>query len=98
MFWGYIQIQEIANGATEMNLPIYRTNRKLVATNNGGLENPSPLVFNASWNREVPRAQAKRFNYPSISRVRLPRDEEDIAFMGVSHLPFFYIVVIIVDG
>ncbi|XP_013608916.1 PREDICTED: glutamyl-tRNA(Gln) amidotransferase subunit A isoform X3 [Brassica oleracea var. oleracea] len=79
-------IQEIANGATEMNLPIYRTNRKLVATKNGGLENPSPLVFNASWNREVPRAQAKRFNYPSLSGVRLPENEEDIAFMSVLEL------------
>ncbi|KAF3505219.1 hypothetical protein F2Q69_00045331 [Brassica cretica] len=85
-FFNETKIQEIANGATEMNLPIYRTNRKLVATKNGGLENPFPLVFNASWNREVPRAQAKRFNYPSLSGVRLPENEEDIAFMSVLEL------------
>ncbi|KAL0736378.1 hypothetical protein Bca4012_012588 [Brassica carinata] len=85
-FFNETKIQEIANGATEMNVPIYRTNRKLVATKNGGLENPSPLVFNPSWNREVPRTQGKRFKYPSISGVRLPSDEEDIAFMSVLEL------------
>lgn len=77
-----------------MNVPIYRTNRKLVATKNGGLENPSPLVFNPSWNREVPRAHAKRFKYPSVSGVRLPTDEEDIAFMSVSHLFFFFSLIV----
>lgn len=75
-----------------MNIPIYRTNRKLVGTKNGGLENPSPLVFNPSWNREVPQVQGKRFNYPSVSGVQLPRDEEDIAFMSVSHLPFLWLL------
>lgn len=81
-----------------MNIPIYRANRKLVATKNGGLENPSPLVFNPSWNREVRRVQGKRFKYPSASGVKLPRDEEDIAFMSVSHRPFLFMVVISIDG
>jgi len=75
-----------------MNVPIYRANRKLVATKNGGLENPSPLVFNPSWNREVHRVQDKRFKYPSASGVKLPRDEEDIAFMSVSHHSFLWLL------
>ncbi|KAL9809619.1 putative glutaminyl-tRNA synthase (glutamine-hydrolyzing) [Arabidopsis thaliana] len=85
-FFNETKLQEIAKGATEMNVPIYRANRKLVATKNGGLENPSPLVFNPSWNREVQRVQDKRFKYPSASGVKLPRDEEDIAFMSVLEL------------
>ncbi|KAG7554472.1 Amidase signature domain [Arabidopsis suecica] len=85
-FFNETKIQEIAKGATEINVPIYRANRKLVATKNGGLENPSPLVFNPSWNREVRRVQGKRFKYPSASGVQLPRDEEDIAFMSVLEL------------
>ncbi|XP_023636986.1 LOW QUALITY PROTEIN: uncharacterized protein LOC17883266 [Capsella rubella] len=85
-FFNETKIQEIVKGVSEMNVPIYRANRKLVATKNGGLENSSPLVFNPSWNREGPRVQGMRFKYPSVSGVKLPRDEKDIAFMSVLEL------------
>ncbi|TYI52097.1 hypothetical protein E1A91_D12G222300v1 [Gossypium mustelinum] len=44
-FFNDIKVLEIAKGAKEFNIPIIRTNRKLVASINGGLHNPSPLVL-----------------------------------------------------
>lgn len=75
---------EIAKGATEFNLPIIRDNRKLVASENGGLHNPSALIFNPDWDNEQSQVASKRFNYPAISGVQKPANEDDIAFMSVS--------------
>ncbi|XP_020233532.1 uncharacterized protein LOC109813702 isoform X2 [Cajanus cajan] len=80
------QIGEIAEGANEFNLPIIKANRKLVASENGGLHYPSPLVFNAGWNYQPVHHESKRFNYPSIFRIQRPESEEDIAFMSVLEL------------
>ncbi|KAK7399304.1 hypothetical protein VNO78_10485 [Psophocarpus tetragonolobus] len=77
------QIGEIAEGANEFNIPIIKANRKLVASENGGLHYPSPLVFNADWNYQPVHFENKRFNYPSISGIQRPESEEDIAFMSV---------------
>ncbi|KAB2000272.1 hypothetical protein ES319_D12G221000v1 [Gossypium barbadense] len=44
-FFNDIKVLEIAKGAKVFNIPIIRTNRKLVASINGGLHNPSPLVL-----------------------------------------------------
>lgn len=75
---------EIAKGATEFNLPIIRANRKLIASENGGLHNPSVLTFNPDWGTEQEQEASKIFNYPSISSIQKPENEEDIAFMSVS--------------
>ncbi|KAH1251328.1 hypothetical protein AAZX31_05G185700 [Glycine max] len=80
------QIGEIAEGANEFNIPIIRANRKLVASENGELHYPSPLVFNADWNSQPTHFENKSFNYPSISGIQSPESEEDIAFMSVLEL------------
>ncbi|XP_061369895.1 uncharacterized protein LOC133312671 [Gastrolobium bilobum] len=80
------QIEEIAKGAKEFNIPIIIANRKLVASENGGLHYPSPLVFNADWDHRPVHSANKRFNYPSISGIQRPESEEDIAFMSVLEL------------
>ncbi|QCD84933.1 aspartyl-tRNA [Vigna unguiculata] len=80
------QIEEIAEGAEEFNIPIIEANRKLVAYENGGLHYPSPLVFNADWNYDPVDYENKKFNYPSISGVQRPESEDDIAFMSVLEL------------
>lgn len=77
---------EIAKGATEFNIPIIRANRKLVAFEDGGLHNPSALLFNADWGSGQAQELSKRFYYPSLSNIQKPENEEDIAFMSVSWL------------
>ncbi|CAI8619264.1 unnamed protein product [Vicia faba] len=83
------QIEEIAKGVNEFNIPIIKANRKLVASKNGGLQYHSPLLFNAHWNnlqaQSVHRA-TKRFRYPSICKIKKPESEEDIAFLSVLEL------------
>ncbi|XP_059438986.1 uncharacterized protein LOC132171631 [Corylus avellana] len=86
-FFNNKKILEIVKGAKEFNIPIIRANRKLVASVNGGLHNPSSLVFNIpEWDNEQPQRISKRFNYPSISGTKRPENEEDIAFMSVLEL------------
>ncbi|RDY10844.1 gatA, partial [Mucuna pruriens] len=80
------QIEEIAKGANEFNIPIIKADRKLVASENGGLHYHSSLVFNADWNYQPVNHENKRFNYPSISEIQRPESEEDIAFMSVLEL------------
>lgn len=70
-------------------MPTIRANRKLVASENGGLHNPSPLVFNPEWANENARHKSKRFCYPPVHGVKRPNNEDDIAFMSVClHRPF----------
>ncbi|KAL9422846.1 hypothetical protein AB3S75_035016 [Citrus x aurantiifolia] len=85
-FFNERKVLEIAKGATEFNLPIIRANRKLVASENGGLHNPSVLTFNPDWGTEQEQEASKIFNYPSISDIQKPENEEDIAFMSVLEL------------
>ncbi|GER48531.1 glutamyl-tRNA(Gln) amidotransferase subunit A [Striga asiatica] len=79
---------EIEKGAEELNIPIIQSNRKLVASANGGLENPSSLVFTSAWNHHDggDRNAPKRFNYPSVSNVQRPKRDDDIAFMSILEL------------
>lgn len=77
---------EIEKGAKELSIPILKANRKIVATTNGGLHYPSSLVFNSEWKHEEPHDDAKRFNYPSVSGVMRPENDEDIAFMTILEL------------
>lgn len=74
---------EIGNGARELNMPISDANRKLVASENGGLQDPSYLIFNPEWNSKEAQSVSKRFNYPSVPGVQKPSSDEDIAFMTV---------------
>ncbi|XP_019052514.1 PREDICTED: uncharacterized protein LOC104592689 isoform X2 [Nelumbo nucifera] len=71
----------MAKGARNINIPIFRANRKLVASVNGGLQDPSVLVFNPEWNGRETSHEIRRFSYPYLSDVRRP-DTEDIAFMS----------------
>lgn len=68
--------------------PVITANRKLVASENGGLHNPSYLVFNPVWGSEPDQDTRKKFSYPSVFGVHRPASEEDIAFMSVSPLIF----------
>ncbi|KAG8379631.1 hypothetical protein BUALT_Bualt07G0109000 [Buddleja alternifolia] len=85
-FFTDAKMVEIAKGAKELNIPIIRSNRKLVASVNGGLENPSCLVFTSLWNHNHAQNASKRFNYPSVSGVHRPKSDEDIAFMSILEL------------
>ncbi|GMJ00149.1 hypothetical protein like AT5G07360 [Hibiscus trionum] len=85
-FFNDTQVVEITKGVKELNIPIIRANRKLVASVNGGLHNPSPLVFNPEWSKEQSQGKASRFNHPSASVIQRPNNEEDIAFMSVLEL------------
>ncbi|XP_071722496.1 uncharacterized protein [Rutidosis leptorrhynchoides] len=86
-FFNETQTLEIAAGAKEFNIPIFRANRKLVASENGGLKDPSVLVFNSGWHREQETEGATgKFSYPSVTGVKRPESEEDIAFMSVLEL------------
>lgn len=82
---------EIEKGAKELSIPNIRANRRIVANTNGGLHYPSSLAFNSEWRHEETHDDFKRFNYPSVSGVTLPENEEDIAFMTVSWLSLNYI-------
>ncbi|KAJ9680153.1 hypothetical protein PVL29_019444 [Vitis rotundifolia] len=85
-FFNDTKIAEIEKSATELNIPISRANRKLVASINGGLHDPPYLVFNPEWGNEQVQSRSKRFSYPSLSGIQRPESEEDIAFMTVLEL------------
>uniref|UniRef100_A0A2N9FMP9 Amidase domain-containing protein n=1 Tax=Fagus sylvatica TaxID=28930 RepID=A0A2N9FMP9_FAGSY len=85
-FFNDKKILEIFEGAKELNIPIIRANRKLVASVNGGLHNPSSLVFNPAWGSEQAQSRGKRFHNPSLVGTKRPENEEDIAFMSILEL------------
>ncbi|XP_035846194.1 glutamyl-tRNA(Gln) amidotransferase subunit A isoform X1 [Helianthus annuus] len=85
-FFNDSKMLEIEKGAKELTIPIIKDNRKIVATTNGGLKHPSPLVFNSEWKHEEIHDDVNRFNYPSVSGVTRPENEEDIAFMTILEL------------
>lgn len=80
------KILEVAKGAEELNIPIIRANRKSVASVDGGLQNPSCLVFNPNWGSEQPDGINRRFAHTVPSDVKRPGSDEDIAFMSVLEL------------
>lgn len=75
---------EIEKGAEEFNAPIIESNRKLVASVNGGLENPSCLVFRSALSHRHSDDPPKRFNHPPLPGVERPKSDEDISYMSVS--------------
>ncbi|KAL3366565.1 hypothetical protein AABB24_011318 [Solanum stoloniferum] len=77
---------EIQKGAKDFNIPIIRSNRKLVATENGGLSDSCPLVFNSAWKSQEAKRVTDKFNYPASSGIQRPKNDEDIAFMSVLEL------------
>ncbi|XP_048138747.1 glutamyl-tRNA(Gln) amidotransferase subunit A isoform X2 [Rhodamnia argentea] len=80
------KILEVAKGAEEFNIPIIRANRKSVASVDGGLQNPSCLVFDPNWGSEQPDGINRRFTHPVPSGIQRPGSNEDIAFMSVLEL------------
>ena len=76
--------------ALEFNLPTVKADRQLVATSNGGLKYPSVLVFDSDWDSKKVESRKKTFTFPSVRDVQRPANEEDIAFMSVSSLHFFF--------
>ncbi|WCJ36377.1 Glutamyl-tRNA(Gln) amidotransferase subunit A [Euphorbia peplus] len=86
-FFSDEKMEEVSKGALEFNLPIIRANRRIVASENGGLHNPSWLAFNPEWNRESVEHSSKRFKYPiSSEEIHRPENDEDIAFMSIVEL------------
>ena len=77
---------EIEKSVGEFNIPIMKANRKLVASSNGGLHDPSYLVFTSRWGGEEAQEVINKYSYPSLSGVKRPKSEEDIAFMSVRPL------------
>ncbi|XP_027124550.1 uncharacterized protein [Coffea arabica] len=85
-FFSDNKVRDIEKAAKEFNVPIIKTNRKLVASENGGLHYPSYLVFNPARTNESLQQATKRFSHPSLEGVRRPKSDEDIAFMSVLEL------------
>ncbi|KAI3967316.1 hypothetical protein MKW92_034776 [Papaver armeniacum] len=91
-FFSDEKVLEMGKGAKDFNVPIYRANRKLVASEDGGLHDPSVLVFNPEWSsRSSSDAKTsqyfnKRFSCPTASGVQKPNLDEDVAFMNVFEL------------
>ncbi|XP_038989398.1 glutamyl-tRNA(Gln) amidotransferase subunit A isoform X2 [Phoenix dactylifera] len=85
-FFNDSKVKEMMKGAKEFNLPMFRVNRRLVAFEDGGLHNPSVLVFNSSWGSKEAPHNNRKFNYSPLSGIKRPSSEEDIAFMSVLEL------------
>uniref|UniRef100_A0A1D1ZC57 Glutamyl-tRNA(Gln) amidotransferase subunit A n=1 Tax=Anthurium amnicola TaxID=1678845 RepID=A0A1D1ZC57_9ARAE len=85
-FFNDSKVHEMAKGAKEFNVPTFRVNRKLVASENGGLYNPSVLVFNSDWGKKESQRRSERFNYPRVTGVKRPNKDEDVAFMSILEL------------
>ncbi|OIT04628.1 PREDICTED: uncharacterized protein LOC109223490 [Nicotiana attenuata] len=87
-FLSKTKMLEIEKGANDFNIPIIRSNRKLVATTDGGLHNPSCLVFNSAWKvQQLENDPNKKLNYPSpAAGIERPKSDEDIAFMSILEL------------
>ncbi|KAM0860202.1 hypothetical protein ACQ4PT_046671 [Festuca glaucescens] len=85
-FFNDSKLHEMEDGAKEFNIPAFRENRKLVALENGGLHNPSVLVFKSSWSGESKAKDSNRFDYPHTSTVHRPSNDEDIVFMSIVEL------------
>ncbi|KAK4795700.1 hypothetical protein SAY86_028026 [Trapa natans] len=87
-FFPVSKVQDIVEDAIEFNIPVIRSNRKSVASIDGGLQNPSPLVFNPKWDAVTDKVNqnSRRFDYLTPSGVQRPRSDEDIAFMSVAEL------------
>ncbi|KAL8123162.1 uncharacterized protein LOC141717438 isoform X2 [Apium graveolens] len=85
-FFNDTKMLEIEKGARELNIPISEANRKLVASENGGLHNPSCLIFNPEWDSKETQTAIKRFKYPTVIGLQRPSSDEDISFMTVLEL------------
>ncbi|KAL6890236.1 hypothetical protein ACP4OV_008999 [Aristida adscensionis] len=85
-FFNDSKLREMEDGAKEFNVPAFRENRKLVALENGGLHNPSVLLFKSSWRSDSMISESRSFDYPRVSMVHRPSNDEDIAFMSVIEL------------
>ncbi|XP_057995869.1 uncharacterized protein LOC110635178 isoform X3 [Hevea brasiliensis] len=85
-FFNDTKVMETAEGALEFNLPIIKSNRRLVASENGGLHGPSCLVFNPEWTQKHVVDASKRFQHPALSGILRPKSDEDIAFMSILEL------------
>lgn len=72
----------------DFNIPTIRANRKLVGSKNGGLCDPSPLVFDPHWGTERANKTSEMFGYPRPIGIKRPANEEDIAFMTVMMFSF----------
>ncbi|KAJ6374640.1 hypothetical protein OIU78_030185 [Salix suchowensis] len=85
-FFDDTKVLDIAREAKEFNLPIFAANRKLVASENGGLHKPSCLIFNPEWTDTRVGNASNRLSYPTHSGIQKPKTEEDIAFMSMLEL------------
>ncbi|KAB2608797.1 glutamyl-tRNA(Gln) amidotransferase subunit A [Pyrus ussuriensis x Pyrus communis] len=70
---------EIVKGAKEFNIPTIRANRKLVGYVNGGLQDPSALIFVPDWGNEKSQPLSTKFNYPSLSGIYRTKNDDDIS-------------------
>ncbi|XP_037414630.1 glutamyl-tRNA(Gln) amidotransferase subunit A-like isoform X2 [Triticum dicoccoides] len=85
-FFNDSKLREMENGAKEFNVPAFRENRRLVAMKDGGLHDPSVLVFKSSWSSKSKVKESEMFDYPQTSMTQHPSNDEDIAFMSIIEL------------
>ncbi|XBI29873.1 hypothetical protein VPH35_053753 [Triticum aestivum] len=85
-FFNDSKLREMENGAKEFNVPAFRENRRLVAMKDGGLHDPSVLVFKSSWSSKSKVKESEMFDCPQTSMTQRPSNDEDIAFMSIIEL------------
>ncbi|KAL6177729.1 hypothetical protein ACLB2K_049253 [Fragaria x ananassa] len=85
-FFSDEKLLELVKGAKKFNIPTIRANRKLVASVNGGLNDPSCLVFVPDWGIDKAQNPSKKFRCSSLSGIQRPQGDDDIAFMSVLEL------------
>eukprot|EP01018_Ginkgo_biloba_P017905 Gb_32412 [translate_table: standard] len=85
-FFNESKRQEMAEGALTLNLPGFEINRKLVAFSDGGLHNPSILVFDPNMNGKPVPSFHGSFKYPILHDIVRPANDDDLAFMTILEL------------
>ncbi|KAM1080429.1 hypothetical protein ACFX13_015361 [Malus domestica] len=75
---------EIVKGAKEFNIPTIRASKKLVGYVHG-LQDPSALIFVPDWGNDKSQPLSTKFNYPSLSGIYRPKNDDDIALTFPSY-------------
>lgn len=88
-----LQQEEMANGAVNINIPGFQANRDLVAYPDGGLYNHMVLTFDPSLNTKHFCKPDEQFQYPVLENVTRPQSDEDLAYMTVRYIFYFYVSI-----
>ena len=82
----------MASNITQLLIPAYQDIRAVVDLPDGGLQNPMPILFDATLGLKPVSAKPRNFSYPQMSTVMRPSNDDDVAYMTVyslMHLWYF---------